>query len=143
MKKERPKVSLKEAVDNFETISDMMEVYYNVNTGKFDCYSNYDPELFGDPKRFKKKEWIPLPCLFDLRGFDTMVQFYETVTDPRARELLGVALNGKGAFRRFKDVVHSLDLTEKWYAFKNQSLVSSARHWCEEKGLEYVDDTAQ
>jgi aminoglycoside 6'-N-acetyltransferase I len=68
-----------------------------------------------------------------------MVDFVETVSEPRASELLAVALRGRGAFRRFKDTLHRVGHVEDWYAFKHNAFVKLARDWCEENGLPYDD----
>jgi hypothetical protein len=44
-----------------------------------------------------------------------MVSFVETVSDSHKNELLCVALEGAGAFRRFKDTLYRIDLTDEWY----------------------------
>jgi len=54
-------------------------------------------------------------------------------------ELLCVALEGAGAFRRFKNTLHRVDLTEKWYAFRHKVYVEIVRRWCEENGIKYLE----
>jgi len=68
-----------------------------------------------------------------------MVEFAESVVDPRANELLCVALEGKGAFRRFKSVLRRVGIEDEWYAFKHKALVNLAKEWCERNGLEYAE----
>ena len=55
-------------------------------------------------------------------AYDDMVDFAGTIEDDRLRELLSVALNGKGAFRRFKDVLYSdpSDEIKRWYEFRDK-----------------------
>jgi hypothetical protein len=48
------------------------------------------------------KRFIIVPQADSRGGYQDMVDFTETVADPHLRELLQVALNGRGAFRRFK-----------------------------------------
>ena len=55
-------------------------------------------------------------------------------------ELLHVALEGRGAFRRFKDTLHRVGLTNEWYAFKRKAYIEIAREWCVENEIEYTDD---
>jgi hypothetical protein len=135
------KVSLREAAEMFERISSNVNLFFNTRTGEFDVqFEHFDFEQ--EPKTYYKKDgWISAPCRWDLHEHGIMARFCETVADPHAQELLDVALHGKGAFRRFKDVLHRTDLTKEWYAFKHQAFVSTAKKWCEAKNLEYVDDT--
>jgi aminoglycoside 6'-N-acetyltransferase I len=53
--------------------------------------------------------------------------------------VLAVALQGRGAFRRFKDTLQRVGLIEDWYAFKHNAFVKLARDWCEENELLYDD----
>jgi len=69
-----------------------------------------------------------------------MVRFAETVTDPRLREHLTIALDGKGAFGRFKNVIHSHPQElERWYAYKNAKMADRVREWLEEIGIEPLE----
>lgn len=58
----------------------------------------------------------PLPASEE---YEWMVEFADSVTEPRLRELLEVALDGRGAFRRFKNVLldhpeeHEIEATTK------------------------------
>ena len=59
-----------------------------------------------------------------------MVQFAGATGDSRLRELLEVALDGRGAFRRFKDVLASWPKDrERWYAFRDKCLRNAMRDW--------------
>jgi len=59
-----------------------------------------------------------------------MAEFTATVGDTRLRDRLEVALDGRGAFRRFKNVL--LDFPEdrsRWFSFRDQRLREAARRW--------------
>jgi len=60
----------------------------------------------------------PLPSRVWYRD---MVDFAEAVRDERARRRLFRALEGRGAFRRFKDELHDEypHLLDSWYAFRD------------------------
>lgn len=62
--------------------------------------------------------------------WDWMAAFAETVQDQRLRELLEEALAGKGAFRRFKDVLLSIpDERERWFRFEAQAMHAAIDRW--------------
>jgi aminoglycoside 6'-N-acetyltransferase I len=133
------KLDLNRAAGEFEAISDDCRVFFNKVTSEFDFW--IDPTISGvedDGERFDGGDWIAAPCQRDLGEYDIMVDFTDTVTDPRKNELLNVALEGKGAFRRFKDTLRRAGLTEEWYAFKRQAFVEIAKEWCEDNGIEYT-----
>jgi len=69
-----------------------------------------------------------------------MERFIETVDDSQLRERLSHAIDGKGAFRRFKDVLMSYPIErERWFAFRSERLRSCMEAWLETHGIEAVE----
>ncbi len=63
-----------------------------------------------------------------------MVDFVDEMVAPAdedAAEKLSIALNGKGAFRRFKDTLHRVDeqWLQAWYQWKNKRLEAAVDEW--------------
>ncbi len=59
-----------------------------------------------------------------------MEEFAEGRADPKLRRLLLVALDGKGAFGRFRRVLDDYpEERERWYAAKAEFLTRAARAW--------------
>jgi Uncharacterised protein family (UPF0158) len=63
-----------------------------------------------------------------------MVEFVDKMVAPvdeRAAETLSMTLNGKGAFRRFKDALHRLDeqWPQAWYQWKQTQLEAACDEW--------------
>ncbi len=59
-----------------------------------------------------------------------MERFIETVDEPELRSRLNQAIDGKGAFRRFKDVLMSYPVDrERWFAFRSERLRSCMEAW--------------
>jgi hypothetical protein len=69
-----------------------------------------------------------------------MADFAETITDDRAARRLARAIQGKGAFRRFKDELHEEypDLLPAWYAFREIRAKRRAVQWLADNSL--IDD---
>ena len=91
------KLDLNKVAEEFEMISDEHQLFYNTLTGEFDFY--IDPMYTGmddDYERYEGTEWIPAPDQRELDEYRIMVSFTGTVTDSRKRELLDVALEGRG-----------------------------------------------
>jgi len=66
-----------------------------------------------------------------------MVEFADSVSDARLRDLLAVALDGRGAFRRFKDVLLDYPAQrERWFAFRDGRVRAAGFEWLAEQGLE-------
>ena len=87
-------------------------------------------------------EFVTLPSQRDVREYDIMEAFCETVADERKRERLQDAISGKGAFRRFKDMVDRLDVRDDWFAFKERALGEHARRFLKSEGIPFTDDIA-
>ena len=80
---------------------------------------------------------IPVEPLGSRIEYGWMAEFTETVGDARLRDRLEVALDGRGAFRRFKNVLLDFPAArERWLAFRDERLRAAAREWLEEQGIE-------
>lgn len=69
-------------------------------------------------------------------GYRDMVRFIDTVGDPERADRLEIAISGRGAFRRFKDVLARWPgELERWYAFSDERQRGRARSWLAASGL--------
>lgn len=69
-------------------------------------------------------------------SYDDLAAFTAMVRDPKARELLERAIAGRGAFRRFKDVLADLpDLRAAWFKFHDARLERRAIEWLRDENL--------
>ena len=69
-------------------------------------------------------------------GYRDMEDFIVTVEDERVREKLLVAVNGRGAFKRFKDVLLDYpDLRVGWFGFKDGRVLDRVYEWLEFEGI--------
>jgi hypothetical protein len=90
--------------------------------------------LFNNPDRY-----ICIPKRPSYEGYNLMVEFAEKVEDELLREKLSIALNGKGAFRRFKNVIADYpDYRKKWFKFKDERLNKEVIEWLNSIGIEPV-----
>jgi predicted nucleotidyltransferase len=79
---------------------------------------------------------IPVEPLPSGVGYGDMEDFVAQVRDPRARGLLSRAIEGRGAFRRFKDTLYEFpDLREAWFAFHDARMERRAISWLADEGL--------
>jgi hypothetical protein len=66
-----------------------------------------------------------------------IVEFAEGVADSKIRRELSIALDGKGAFRRFKNVLRDYPEVEKqWFQFKADRDKEEVKEWLESIGIE-------
>lgn len=81
--------------------------------------------------------FIHIPKQESRDGYNDMVDFAETATNNRLRELLSVALNGRGAFRRFKDVLHNYpEDRQRFFEFSDRRLKDRIMEWLADEGIE-------
>jgi len=65
-----------------------------------------------------------------------MEDFIAQVRDPRARELLERAIEGRGAFRRFKDTLFDFpELRAAWFKFHDARMLRQALEWLADEDL--------
>ena len=131
------KLDLSAVAEEFELINNNTRLFYNTETGEFESYNEYLDVEDCDGEKFEGSEWIPAPMWYDFREYETMVEFAEALSDPHKCEMLYVALEGKGAFRRFRDTLGRVGLKDEWYAFKHKAYVEVVREWCEERNIAY------
>lgn len=88
--------------------------------------------LFKNPDRY-----ICIPERPSYEGYNLMVEFAEKVEDELLREKLNIALDGKGAFRRFKNVIADYpDYREKWFKFSDERMNKKVIEWLSSIGIE-------
>jgi hypothetical protein len=90
--------------------------------------------LFINPDRY-----INIPEGAPCNGYDLMVEFAETIEDELLREKLSIALDGRGAFSRFKNVIAEYpDYREKWFIFRDERTNKKVIEWLNSMGIESV-----
>lgn len=91
-----------------------------------------DPDDSDDPDR-----WLWIHSEGSHAGYRhrDMQEFIDTVTDPDRADRLGIAIQGRGAFRRFKDVIARWPTEQdRWYAFTEERQRGRARAWLTDAG---------
>ncbi len=75
----------------------------------------------------------PIPSQESYRDLE---DFVSRVRDPRAGELLGRAIAGRGAFRRFKDTLFEFPaLRQAWFEFHDARMERRALRWLADEGI--------
>lgn len=78
-------------------------------------------------------DWVVVEPLASREAYRDMADFVRRVPDRRAAELLGRAIEGRGAFRRFKDTLFEFDeLRTKWFEFHDVRMRRRAIGWLAE-----------
>jgi len=134
MEKKSLNINLDELCEAMDDSSYENEHFLDRETGEI----LFVPEYTDDEESEKLKERIEedseryerIPKAESHEGYQDMVDFIATVDNERLVELLEVAINGKGAFRRFKDVLLNYpEERERWFQFKDERMEERALEW--------------
>lgn len=154
MKKKAP-VKLDDLINEIEMQMDETFTYINTQTGEVititreerSAAEDEEPlENFPDWQRENIEQAIKILededeayLYFTLRNeyreYEIVEEFIGTLNEADVREELFGAIQGKGAFRRFKDGIREHDVEKQWYEFKEKKIKELVIEWCEENNL--------
>ena len=86
------------------------------------------------------ENYVEIPSQFDIHEYSIMEDFALNIKPSNVSDKLSRALQGRGAFRRFKDAIVELGVADEWYIFKEERLKEIAIKWCESPGIDYMDE---
>jgi hypothetical protein len=105
---------------------------------------DWEAELLLDADQVEREygaRYVRVPHLDSPTGYRDMEDFIGTVEDAHLRDLLEVAIQGRGAFRRFKDVLLNYeDERQHWFAFKDARVERRVVEWLASHGIEPLGD---
>jgi hypothetical protein len=88
----------------------------------------------------KDGRFVDAPDRFEFNEYRLMENFIGTVEDEKLADRLWQAIQGKGAFGRFKRVAVDMDMLQKWYDYLKSSKKDFFIEWARENGIEVKDD---
>lgn len=122
--------------DGAQPYLDLQEGAVVLAGGDFD-FGGESPEA--DAIDAQPERYAEIPLLESRAEYDLMCRFAERVEEHDLRDKLDLALQGKGAFGRFRDVLRRYpDLEAQWRAVHRNELVGRATSWLGELGIEPV-----
>lgn len=145
-------VKLRDLIDTIEFYSEESQSFIDLRANQIciisesalsyaeDGYEDY-PDWQKEEVEYAKayledeKNFILLPSQQDADEFSMMEGFISEVSSESDQEHLFRALQGKGAFRRFKDSVITLGIENSWYQFRDERYKQFALEWCDENGI--------
>lgn len=83
-------------------------------------------------------DYIELPNSREADPWSIMCDFASAQADPLHVDKLLDELNRKRPYRRFKDCVYDLGISDEWYAFQQARLERSAIQWLEDQQLSWT-----
>ena len=148
-------VSLRDVIEEMDMSSDEATAYINRKTGEVVTLTDEMVALSEDPDKAEQAaEWqkdllpkarevaasedfIPLPGKFEIHEWSIMERFARSLADAAVSEELEAAVHGRGAFRRFKDIVHRIGIADEWYRFRDSALEEIAVEFLEAQGIAF------
>ena len=126
---------LADSVDGFGELS--TGCYLDLETGEVYDTSGledgaYDEEV--DPEADPDR-WLFLERPGSREGWQDMADFAARQSDSGLRDRLEQAIEGKGAFRRFRDLVHTEGLAEQWGTFSDDRRYGRVRELLAAEGV--------
>jgi FPC/CPF motif-containing protein YcgG len=105
---------------------------------------DWERDLIGTAESIVNDEsgrFVDIPRKPSYEAYNLMVEFTGSVKNKRLKEKLEIALDGKGAFRRFKNVIIDYPEEEKrWFAFKDKRMRDEVIEWLNDLGIEPEQD---
>ena len=135
------KVKLSDIIEAIETTDQYSEYFLDLETGEIVFTSDMaqtmeEKEAICD--QLDEHGFYRLPSSFDIRDYDIMGDFVDTLSGSRRSRLL-TALSSRGAFRNFKNEVRALGLDQQWYDYQEKAYRKRAIAWCKEHDLEWEE----
>jgi hypothetical protein len=113
--------------------------YLDLRTGQVYEDSATDPMTVGEDSAIDVEEepdrWLRLRRTGSRNAWQDMAAFAERQHDEALRERLERAIEGKGAFSRFRDLVHGENLSDQWDTFSNDRQMGRARELLADNGI--------
>ncbi|MEO6598012.1 MAG: UPF0158 family protein [Planctomycetota bacterium] len=104
--------------------------HFHTKTGAVEYWTDLDE--IGDDAPFDPEDpdWQAVPRRESHRAFRAMEQFIDGIDEPDVQEKLRITLGGRGAFRRFRDVLARYpDLRTQWEVAEHTALLDLALAW--------------
>lgn len=133
------KVKLSEIINAIKMMNEYSECFLDMETGEIEWIDDMtmtQKEKDEICDRLDEHGFYRLPTSYDIHEYDIMESFVDTLSGP-AYEKLVRAIQGRGAFRRFKDTAFDLGIDQQWYAYQADAYKRIAARWCEENDIEY------
>jgi len=88
--------------------------------------------------RAEPERWLFLPSLGFRAARQDMSEFVAMITYLPLRKRMAEAIDGLGAFHRFRDLIYREGLVAEWHAFSDRRRIARAREFLAELGLQAV-----
>jgi hypothetical protein len=145
MEKRILKIDLDELCNAMEDSSYEHEYYLDLETGEILFISEYMDDKETEELRDRVEEdfdrYEQISRVESHEAYGDMVDFLSTINNEHLAELLEVAIDGKGAFRRFQNVLIDYpEERERWFKFKGNRTKERVLEWLNDINVIASDD---
>jgi hypothetical protein len=84
------------------------------------------------------EDWIDLPVRESYENYKVMERFCTECCEGDVQVELLRAISGRGAFRRFKDLIDRYGIAQQWYDLKYRELEAYTARWLEAEGISFT-----
>ena len=134
-------IKMSALMEAIELASDSGTYYYDLKKQESIYLSEDSWEWDEEDKEMAElidMEWnrfVRLPGQYEIHEYKMMEEFIDELESGKYQSELYRAIQGRGAFRRFKDKIRYYGIEQKWYDFQNNAYREFAIRWCKENNL--------
>lgn len=122
-------VKLVDISDALATTDEESRTFYNARTDTLTVAID-GLTTAAEWEAFDGDDYLALPGTEEIDDYGIMVTFIEQLPAGPAQDQLTRSIQGRGAFRYFRDTVARLNLEADWYAAQDQAYRELAQAWC-------------
>jgi hypothetical protein len=142
--KRKLKIDLSELELAFDNASWEAEYYLDVETGEIILIGSMIGQQEAVTQQIEdvtnRARYLQVPHANSRDGFQDMERFIDTVQDVQLQKLLAVAIDGKGTFRRFKNVLPDYPQErDRWFRFQADRLRQRILDWLDSEDIEVIE----
>lgn len=151
-------VSLQAVADQMDATPDGMTAYLDRETGELFTVRDQVVNLLDDDPDAVAPEgeeadyeavlrimddeadrYVALPARDEINEWQILSDYADTRDDPKARRDLRLAVQGSGAFRRFKIAIRDHGLEKDWKEFRTRAMLTIAEDFLDDEDIEFEE----
>ncbi len=136
-------IKFEEIVSGFDYVSvgqmDENQAFLNKETGQVVWHTETGDNFEELPDDIEDEKYIQLPHKNDLNLGRSLVFEFASEFLPNDYEKIKSIFRSSGAYFRYKELLDSKDMLDKWHEFEAQAEDQALREWCEENEIKLVE----
>lgn len=119
----------------FQMNTPEVQSFFSLEDGK--VYKHPKKHPITERMRAQRDTYVPITAVPSHIQYQWVDAFIRTIADAGLRDQMREAVNGKGAFRRFKDILLTVpDERRRWFEFRDRCVRERLVEWVKEQGVE-------